>query len=72
MEPPEMQKVTCFLIWLDSFDYHLQVCQAHLLSCGSADEEVSLLHVLGLQIVHSHYVVSVVKQTSQLARTIPL
>lgn len=67
-----MQKATCFLIWLDSFDYLLQVSQAYLLSCGPADEEVSLLHVLGLQIIHSHYMVSVIKQTSQLARTSPL
>jgi len=72
MKPLEMQKAICFLIWLDSFDYHLQVCQAYLLPCGSADKEVSLLHALGLQIIHSHYMVSVVKQTPQMARTSPL
>ena len=67
-----MQKATCFLIWLDSFDYDLQVSQAYLLSCGPADEEASLLHALGLQIIHSHYMVSVIKQTSQSTRTSPL
>lgn len=72
MEQLEMQEATRFLIWLDSFDYHLQVCQAYLLSCGPADEEVSLLHVLWLQVIHSHYMVPVVKQTSQMARTSPL
>lgn len=67
-----MQKATSFLVWLDSFDSHLQDSQAYLLSHGPADEEVSLLHVLGLQIIHSHYMVSVVKQTSHLVRTSPL
>lgn len=71
-KPLETQKATCFLIWLNSCDYHLQVGQAHLLSCGPADEEVSLLHILGLQIIHSHYMVSMIKQTSQPARTSPL
>lgn len=50
----------------------VKVSQAYLLSGGPADEEVSLLHTLGLQIIHSHHVVPVVKQTPQSVRTSPL